>query len=100
MKVVKNLDKYFCKIKISSRHKLKNGALVTPIPDQLATLAFPFRIQAPCGSPEQLWCSNSNRDESDNGTCMAGLDVYVEGILPKWPYLSCVSMAGRAFLAG
>ena len=24
----------------------------------------------------------------------------VEGILPKWPYLPCVSMAGRALLAG
>ena len=25
---------------------------------------------------------------------------YNEGILPNWPYLPCVSMAGRAFLAG
>ena len=24
----------------------------------------------------------------------------IEGILPKWPYLPCVSMAGRALLAG
>ena len=27
-------------------------------------------------------------------------DVYIEGILPKRPYLPCVSMAGRALLAG
>ena len=26
--------------------------------------------------------------------------VHIEGILPKGPYLPCVSMAGRAFLAG
>ena len=26
--------------------------------------------------------------------------VYIEGILPKGPYLPCVSMAGRALLAG
>ena len=27
-------------------------------------------------------------------------DPYIEGILPKGPYLPCVSMAGRALLAG
>ena len=27
-------------------------------------------------------------------------DPYIEGILLKGPYLSCVSMAGRALLAG
>ena len=27
-------------------------------------------------------------------------DEYIEGILPKGPYLPCVSMAGRALLAG
>ena len=26
--------------------------------------------------------------------------TYIEGILPKGPYLPCVSMAGRALLAG
>ena len=26
--------------------------------------------------------------------------IHVEGILPKGPYLPCVSMAGRAILAG
>ena len=29
-------------------------------------------------------------------TCQS---VYIEGILPKWPYLPCVSMAGGALLA-
>ena len=27
------------------------------------------------------------------------ITIYIEGILPKWPYLPCVSMAGRALLA-
>ena len=26
--------------------------------------------------------------------------IYIEGILPKGPYLPCVSMAGMALLAG
>ena len=28
------------------------------------------------------------------------LPAHIEGILPKGPYLPCVSMAGRALLAG
>ena len=30
----------------------------------------------------------------------AYFSAYIEGILPKGPYLPCVSMAGRALLAG
>ena len=32
--------------------------------------------------------------------CLIIMLHYIEGILPKWPYLPCVSMAGRALLAG
>ena len=35
-------------------------------------------------------------------TTIGGHQIYehIEGILPKGPYLPCVSMAGRALLAG
>ena len=33
-------------------------------------------------------------------TIISIVNVYIEGILPKGPYLPCVSMAGRALLAG
>ena len=33
-------------------------------------------------------------------TCMGWHQRHIEGILPKVPYLPCVSMAGRALLAG
>ena len=34
-------------------------------------------------------------------TDASGISVhYIEGILPKGPYLPCLSMAGRALLAG
>ena len=32
--------------------------------------------------------------------CEIGKHTHIEGILPKGPYLPCVSMAGRALLAG
>ena len=32
--------------------------------------------------------------------CLITNGLYIEGILPKGPYLPCVSMAGRALLAG
>ena len=31
---------------------------------------------------------------------MSQVSAYIEGILPKGPYLPCLSMAGKALLAG
>ena len=45
-----------------------------------------------------LWDSTLTAHISINSSRLS--EAYIEGILPKGPYLPCVSMAGRALLAG
>ena len=46
-----------------------------------------------------LWGLIDNKP-ADKGLALNKRQAFIEGILPKGPYLPCVSMAGRALLAG
>ena len=48
------------------------------------------------------WCPGNakKKDITNHGIDLVPDTWYIEGILPKGPYLPCVSMAGRVILAG